>query len=80
MVNFAAFELDMGVRGLRIRIFEQGRSDIEVCEPRMYRVAQNRDFGSHAFRLFSTSGFALNSFIFGNNCQTSSPTRNEGAL
>ena len=57
-------------RGVDVQINEQGRSYIEVREPRMYYVVQNAEFGSHTIDLFPTaSGFTLNSFTFGNNCQ-----------
>jgi len=58
-------------KGIDVQIDSQGRSSIEVREPRMYYVVQNPEFGSHTLELFPTgSGFTLNSFTFGNNCQT----------
>jgi hypothetical protein len=58
-------------KGVDVQIDGQGRSFIEVREPRMYYVVQNREFGSHTVELFPTgSGLTLNSFTFGNNCQT----------
>lgn len=58
-------------KGVDIQIDEQGRSYIEVREPRMYYLVQNPEFGSHTLELFpAASGFTLNSFTFGNNCQT----------
>ncbi|HEY6293810.1 MAG TPA: redoxin domain-containing protein [Terriglobia bacterium] len=58
-------------KGVDVEIDGQGRSYIEVREPRMYYVVQNREFGSHTVELFPTgSGLTLNSFTFGNSCQT----------
>jgi thiol-disulfide isomerase/thioredoxin len=58
-------------KGVDVQIDSHQRSYIEVREPRMYYVVQNPQFGSHTLDLFPTrSGFTLNSFTFGNNCQT----------
>ena len=58
-------------KGVDVQIDGQGRSYIEVREPRMYYVVQNPEFGSHTLQLFPAgSGFTLNSFTFGNDCQT----------
>lgn len=58
-------------KGVDVQIDGQGRSYIDVREPRMYYVVQNPEFGSHTLALYPTrSGFTLNSFTFGNNCQT----------
>jgi len=58
-------------KGIDVQIDSQGRSYIEVREPRMYYVVQNPEVGSHTVELFPTgSGLTLNSFTFGNNCQT----------
>jgi hypothetical protein len=58
-------------KGVDVQIDGQSRSYIEVREPRMYYVVQNPEFGSHTVELFPTApGFTLNSFTFGNNCQT----------
>jgi len=61
-------------KGADVEIDSEGRSYIEVREPRMYYVVQNPEFGSHTLELVPTSsGFTLNSFTFGNNCQTQFP-------
>ena len=58
-------------KGVDVQIDSQGRSYIEVREPRMYYVVQNPELSSHTVELFPTgSGFTLNSLTFGNNCQT----------
>ncbi|HXJ95890.1 MAG TPA: redoxin domain-containing protein [Terriglobia bacterium] len=58
-------------KGVDVQIDGQGRSYIEVREPRMYYVVQNPEFGNHTLQLFPTgSGLTLNSFTFGNDCQT----------
>jgi hypothetical protein len=58
-------------KGVDVQVDDQGRSFIEVREPRMYYVVQNPEFGSHTVELVPTgSGFTLNSFTFGNDCQT----------
>ena len=58
-------------KGSDVQIDKQGRSYIEVQKPRMYYVVRNPEFGSHTLELFPTSsGFTLNTFTFGNNCQT----------
>ena len=47
---------------------------IEVREPRMYYLAQNAAFGAHAVTLTPTKpGLTVNSFTFGNDCQTKFP-------
>jgi peroxiredoxin len=56
--------------GIDAQIDGENRSYIDVREPRMYYVAKNPEFGSHTLVLYPTrSGFTLNSFTFGNNCQ-----------
>jgi thiol-disulfide isomerase/thioredoxin len=57
-------------KGVDVQVDDQGRSFIEVREPRMYYVVQNPEFGTHTVELVPTgSGFTLNSFTFGNDCQ-----------
>ncbi len=61
-------------KGVDVEIDSEGRSFIEVREPRMYYLIQNPAFGSHTLSLFPTrSGLTINSFTFGNNCQTDFP-------
>jgi peroxiredoxin len=58
-------------KGADVQIDSQGRSYIEVREPRMYYLVQNPEFGSHTVDLFPTAeGVMIDSFTFGNNCQT----------
>jgi thiol-disulfide isomerase/thioredoxin len=58
-------------KGVDVEIDSEGKSYIEVRDPRMYYVVQNSEFGSHTLELFPTrSGYTLNSLTFGNNCQT----------
>ncbi|HUY12045.1 MAG TPA: redoxin domain-containing protein [Terriglobia bacterium] len=61
-------------KGVDVRLDAQGRSYIEVREPRMYYLVQNPDFGAHGVDLYPTAkGITVNSFTFGNNCQTDFP-------
>ncbi|MGH9355747.1 MAG: hypothetical protein ACRD10_06420, partial [Terriglobia bacterium] len=58
-------------KGADVQFDDQGHSYIEVRAPRMYYLVQNPSFGSHKVALRpSASGIAVNSFTFGNNCQT----------
>jgi peroxiredoxin len=58
-------------KGADVHFDSEGRSYIEVREPRMYYVVQNPEFGSHTLELFpSSDGLMIDSFTFGNNCQT----------
>ena len=58
-------------KGADVTIDSQGRSYIEVREPRMYYLVQNSQFGSHTVDLFpAADGLEIDSFTFGNNCQT----------
>ncbi|MGH9445279.1 MAG: redoxin domain-containing protein [Terriglobia bacterium] len=57
--------------GVDVQFDAQGRSYIEVRAPRMYYVVSNPAFGSHSVVLTPTApGITINSFTFGNNCQT----------
>ncbi len=57
-------------KGVDVQIDGQGRSYIEVREPRMYYLISNPSFGEHKLELFPTrAGLTVNSFTFGNNCQ-----------
>jgi hypothetical protein len=58
-------------QGADVKIDSQGRSYIEVHEPRLYYLVQNPQFGSHTVELFpAADGLMINSFTFGNSCQT----------
>jgi len=58
-------------KGADVTIDSEGRSYIEVREPRMYYLVQNPQFGSDTVELFPTAdGLMIDSFTFGNNCQT----------
>ena len=61
-------------KGADVEIDSEGHSFVEVREPRMYYLAANPEFGSHTLQLFpSRGGITINSFTFGNNCQTNFP-------
>jgi thiol-disulfide isomerase/thioredoxin len=61
-------------KGVDVQFDAQGHSYIEVREPRMYYLAANPKSGSHKVELFPTrSGLTINSFTFGNDCQTDFP-------
>ena len=61
-------------KGVDVNIDSQGHSYLEVREPRMYYVVQNPSFGAHTVTLFPTrGGLTVNSFTFGNDCQTDFP-------
>ena len=63
--------LTPGNKGADVTIDSEGRSSIEVREPRLYYLAQNPEFGSHTVELFpEADGLMIDSFTFGNNCQT----------
>ncbi len=58
-------------KGADVTIDSQGQSYIEVREPRMYYLVQNPEFGSHTVDLYpAADGLMIDSFTFGNNCQT----------
>jgi thiol-disulfide isomerase/thioredoxin len=58
-------------KGVDVEFDDQGHSYIEVREPRMYYLVSNPSFGSHTVILTPTApGITINSFTFGNNCQT----------
>ncbi|MGH9402145.1 MAG: redoxin domain-containing protein, partial [Terriglobia bacterium] len=58
-------------KGVDVQIDAQGHSYIEVRASRMYYLAANPADGSHVVVLKSTAqGVTINSFTFGNNCQT----------
>jgi thiol-disulfide isomerase/thioredoxin len=58
-------------KGVDVQFDTEGHSFIEVREPRMYYLTANPKSGSHKVELFPTrSGLTINSFTFGNDCQT----------
>jgi len=58
-------------KGSDVKIDAQGRSFLEIREPRLYYLVQNPEFGSHQVELFpAADGLMVNSFTFGNSCQT----------
>jgi alkyl hydroperoxide reductase subunit AhpC len=64
-------DLTKADKGVDVQFDAQGHSYLEVREPRMYYLVQNPEFGSHTVELFPTApGLTVNSFTFGNNCQT----------
>ena len=61
-------------KGVDVETDSSGRSYIEVREAKMYYVVQNPSLGSHTVELFPTRpGLTVNSFTFGNDCQTQFP-------
>jgi hypothetical protein len=61
-------------KGVDVKFDSQGHSYIEVREPRMYYLVQNPAFGAHTVTLTPTKpGLTVNSFTFGNDCQTRFP-------
>ncbi len=61
-------------KGVDVQFDARGRSYIEVHEPRMYYLTANPKFGSHKVELLPTrAGLTINSFTFGNDCQTAFP-------
>jgi thiol-disulfide isomerase/thioredoxin len=61
-------------KGVEVEFDAQGRSYIDVGEPRMYYLIANPSFSSHTLTLIPAApGLTVNSFTFGNNCQTGFP-------
>ena len=61
-------------KGVDVQFDSDGHSYIEVREPRMYYLVANPAFGAHTVELVPTrAGIAINSFTFGNDCQTDFP-------
>lgn len=61
-------------KGVDVSIDGQGRSYIDIAVPRMYYLVANPQFGSHKVTLLPTApGLMVDSFTFGNNCQTDFP-------
>lgn len=64
-------DLTAADKGIDVQIDAQGHSYIEVRASRMYYLVANSTDGSHVVVLKPTaSGITINSFTFGNNCQT----------
>jgi thiol-disulfide isomerase/thioredoxin len=58
-------------KGVDVQMDSRGRSYVEVYEPKMYYLVANPSFGEHTLSLYPTQpGLTVNSFTFGNNCQT----------
>lgn len=69
-----AADLTQKNKGADVQFDSEGHSYIEVREPRMYYLVQNPAFGIHTVTLYPTKpGLTVNSFTFGNNCQTDFP-------
>jgi thiol-disulfide isomerase/thioredoxin len=61
-------------KGADVKIDENGHSYIDVDASRMYYLTANKEFGSHTIDLIPTApGIEVDSFTFGNNCQTEFP-------
>lgn len=61
-------------KGADVKIDAQGHSYIDVDSSRMYYLAANPQFGSHTLELIPTEpGIQIDSFTFGNSCQTEFP-------
>jgi len=61
-------------KGVDVAIDPEGRSYVDVREPRMYYLVGNPCFSAHVLTLVPTApGLTVNSFTFGNNCQTNFP-------
>ncbi|MFZ0415683.1 MAG: redoxin domain-containing protein [Candidatus Acidiferrales bacterium] len=61
-------------KGADVKIDAQGRSYIDVDSSRMYYLAVVRKFSSHTVDLIPTApGLMVDSFTFGNSCQTDFP-------
>jgi len=61
-------------KGVDVKIDPQGRSYIEVNASRMYYLTANPQFGGHVLDLIPAApGLQVDSFTFGNSCQTDFP-------
>lgn len=61
-------------KGADVKIDANGHSYIEVDSSRMYYLTANKQFGSHTLELIPTApGIEVDSFTFGDNCQTNFP-------
>jgi thiol-disulfide isomerase/thioredoxin len=64
-------DLNANDKGVDVRFDPEGHSYIEAREPRMYYLVQNPSSGNHKVVLKPTRpGLTINSFTFGNGCQT----------
>ena len=67
-------DLNAKDKGTDVQFDSGGHSYVEVREPRMYYLVQNPSFGNHTVELIpSRAGLTVNSFTFGNDCQTQFP-------
>jgi thiol-disulfide isomerase/thioredoxin len=67
-------DLTAADKGVDVKFDAQGHSYIEVREPRMYYLVQNPAFSAHTVTLTPTKpGLTIDSFTFGNDCQTRFP-------
>jgi thiol-disulfide isomerase/thioredoxin len=67
-------DLTAANQGVDVKLDAAGHSYIDVNASRMYYLVANPEFGSHTVTLVPTApGFTINSFTFGNNCQTKFP-------
>jgi thiol-disulfide isomerase/thioredoxin len=61
-------------KGADVKIDANGHSYIDVDSSRMYYITANKSFGSHTLELIPTApGIEVDSFTFGNSCQTNFP-------
>lgn len=61
-------------KGVDVKFDALEHSYIEVRERRTYYLVANQKFGSHKVELFPRlAGLTINSFTFGNYCQTDFP-------
>ncbi len=61
-------------KGADVKFDAQGHSYLGIREARMYYLVANPAFGSHTVTLYPTRpGLTVNSFTFGNDCQTDFP-------
>ena len=64
-------DLTAADKGVDVKFDSAGHSYIEVREPRMYYLVQDAAFGAHTVTLTpNMPGLTINSFTFGNDCQT----------
>jgi len=67
-------DLTAADKGVDVKSDAQGHSYIEAREPRMYYLVQNPAFGAHTVTLRPIKpGLTIDSFTFGNDCQTHFP-------
>ena len=67
-------DLTAADKGVDVKFDAQSHSYVEVQEPRMYYLVQNPAFGAHTVTLTPAKpGLTIDSFTFGNDCQTRFP-------